>query len=95
MYAQISSAQTHLLRPRTVRASSITEAGFRHENLHHSVHAGISTRGWALRQAPTLTKQVEQRLCLFQVGRAEAFGEPAVHRCEDIAGFGAAALVAM
>src|SRR6516162_1949497 len=37
---------------------------------------------------------VEQRLCLFEVGRAEAFGEPAVDRREQIAGFAATALVA-
>jgi hypothetical protein len=37
---------------------------------------------------------VEQRLCLFKIGRVEAFGEPAVDRREEAAGFGAAALVA-
>jgi hypothetical protein len=37
---------------------------------------------------------VEQRLCLSQIGRGEAFGEPAVDRREQVAGFGAAALVA-
>ena len=37
---------------------------------------------------------VEQRLCLFEIGRVEAFGEPAVDRREEIAGFGAPALVA-
>ena len=37
---------------------------------------------------------VEQRLRLFQIGGVEAFGEPAVDRREEIAGFGAAALVA-
>jgi hypothetical protein len=37
---------------------------------------------------------VEQRLCFFQVGCIEAFGEPAIDRREQVAGFGAAALVA-
>src|SRR5215472_3123959 len=37
---------------------------------------------------------VEQRLCFFQVRRAEAFGEPAVDRRKKIARFAAAALVA-
>src|SRR5215831_9857184 len=35
---------------------------------------------------------VEQRPRLFQVLSAEAFGEPAVDRGEEVAGFGAAAL---
>src|SRR5437870_4194248 len=37
---------------------------------------------------------VEQRLCVFEIGRVEAFGEPAVDRGEKIAGFGVTALVA-
>ena len=37
---------------------------------------------------------VEQRLCLFQIGGVEALGEPAVDRGEEIAGFGAPALLA-
>src|SRR5947207_25290 len=36
---------------------------------------------------------VEQRLRLSQIGCGETFGEPAVDRREEIAGFGAAALV--
>src|SRR5690348_4678614 len=36
----------------------------------------------------------QQRLRLFEVGGAEAFGEPAVDRREKIAGLGVAALVA-
>src|SRR5215472_8176141 len=39
-------------------------------------------------------KFVEQRLCLFEIGRAKAFGEPAIYRREEVARFGAAALVA-
>jgi len=35
-----------------------------------------------------------QRLCLFEVRCIETFGEPAVDRCQKLAGFGAAALVA-
>ncbi len=38
-------------------------------------------------------ERVEQRLCLFEVGRFEAFGEPDVDRIKDVTGFGAAALV--
>ena len=37
---------------------------------------------------------VEQRLCLFEIGRIEALGEPAIDRRKEIAGFGAKALVA-
>ena len=36
---------------------------------------------------------VQQRLCVFEVGRIKALGEPAVDRREDIAGLGLAALV--
>ena len=36
----------------------------------------------------------EQRLRRHQVGRVETFGEPAVDRSEEVAGFGVAALVA-
>jgi len=38
---------------------------------------------------------VQQRLRLLQIARVEAFGKPAVDRCEKVVGFGAAALVAM
>jgi hypothetical protein len=37
---------------------------------------------------------VEQRLCLFEIGRAETLGEPVVDRRQKIASFGAATLVA-
>jgi len=37
---------------------------------------------------------LQQRLCLLQIGRVKAFGEPAVDRGEEVAGFGAAVLVA-
>src|SRR5215472_3544862 len=37
---------------------------------------------------------VEQRFCLFEVGGVEAFSEPAVYRREQVAGLGAAALLA-
>src|SRR5262249_22731559 len=37
---------------------------------------------------------LEQRLRLFEVGRVEALGEPAVYRRKKITGFGAPALVA-
>src|SRR6516162_2300425 len=37
---------------------------------------------------------VQQRLRLLQIGSVEAFGEPAVDRSEEVAGFGAAALIA-
>ena len=35
---------------------------------------------------------VEQRFCLFEIGRVEAFGEPAVDGAEKITRFGVAAL---
>jgi len=37
---------------------------------------------------------VAQRLGLFQIWRVKAFGEPGVDGCQEVAGFGAAALVA-
>ena len=37
---------------------------------------------------------VEKRLCLFKIGGGEALGEPAVDRGEQVAGCGAATLVA-
>jgi hypothetical protein len=37
---------------------------------------------------------VEQRLCLFEIGRVEAFGEPGVDGGEKLVGLSAAALVA-
>src|SRR5262249_34242406 len=37
---------------------------------------------------------VEQRLCVFEVGGVEAFGEPVEDRREEVAGFGGAARVA-
>src|SRR5215470_14836307 len=40
------------------------------------------------------TEFVEQSLRLLEVRYVEAFGEPTVDRCEQVAGFGAAALVA-
>jgi hypothetical protein len=36
---------------------------------------------------------VEQRLCIFEVGRVEAFGKPAVDRREQVAGLGAPPLL--
>jgi hypothetical protein len=36
----------------------------------------------------------EQRLCFFEIGSGEALGEPAVDRAEQVAGCGAATLVA-
>src|SRR6516165_5405774 len=48
-----------------------------------------------VRQATRVVAQlVEQRLCLFEVRRIEAFGEPAVDRRQKVAGFGGATLVA-
>src|SRR5262245_42305543 len=47
--------------------------------------------GYARRASPQL---VEQRLRLLQIGGIEALGEPAVDRCEEVAGFGATALIA-
>src|SRR5438270_12107735 len=39
-------------------------------------------------------KLLEQCSCVFEIGRVEALGEPAVDRGEEVAGFGVAALVA-
>ena len=36
---------------------------------------------------------VEQCLCFFEVGRVKAFGKPGVDGCEEVADFGAMALV--
>ena len=36
---------------------------------------------------------VEQRLCFFEIGRVEAFGEPAVDWREKVVGLGAVPLV--
>src|SRR6266851_902942 len=52
---------------------------------------GFQLADGCLRQSAEL---IEQRLRLFQIGRVEALGEPAVERCEKIAGFGVKALVA-
>ena len=41
-----------------------------------------------------LAQLVEEGLCLFQIGRIEAFGEPGVDRREKVAGCGDLALVA-
>ena len=40
------------------------------------------------------TQFVEQRLCVFEVGGIEAFGEPAVDRREQVERFGLTTLVA-
>jgi hypothetical protein len=34
----------------------------------------------------SLSKLIEQRLCVLQIARIEAFGEPAVDRSEKLAG---------
>ena len=36
----------------------------------------------------------EQRFCLFEIGRVETLGEPAVDRGEKVAGFGWVTLIA-
>src|SRR5262249_53684794 len=36
---------------------------------------------------------IEKRLCVFEIVRVEAFGEPAIDLSEHVASFGAAALV--
>jgi hypothetical protein len=41
-----------------------------------------------------LVERVEQGLCILEIRRPEAFGEPAVNGCKKTAGFGGAALVA-
>ena len=55
----------------------------------------VTFEEWRLIRVFTSSRQlIEQRLRLHQVGRIETFGEPAVDRREDVAGFSVAALVA-
>src|SRR5271168_1004975 len=61
--------------------------------------SGIGRRGTeACRRHPLRTARsfqlVEQRLCLFEIGGGEAFGEPAVDWGKQVAGCGAATLAA-
>ena len=49
-------------------------------------------RTGATLQSQRLRQLVEQRLCLFQIRRVEALGEPAVDGGEQVAGFGGLAL---
>src|ERR1700737_465975 len=56
--------------------------------------ARLEGRRTLMQQSYPLLEFVEQRFCLFEIGGVEAFGEPAVDRREQVAGFGAAALVA-
>ena len=51
----------------------------------------VAERGASSEPLPQL---VQQRLCLLQIWRLEALGEPAIDRSEEVAGFGATALVA-
>src|SRR6266478_5813105 len=81
------------LQPRPLRAVVRHGEGSSHQNLPKVVHMWVSTRGWALRQVRNLTKLVEQRLRVFEVGRVEAFGEPREDRREEVAGFGVTTLV--
>ena len=41
---------------------------------------------------PYLTKLVQQRICLLQIGGVEALGEPAVDGGKQVAGLGGLAL---
>jgi hypothetical protein len=52
------------------------------------------TPKFCTRRPPGSPQLVEQRLCLFEVGRIETLGEPVVDRCEKVMGVGAATLVA-
>jgi hypothetical protein len=58
------------------------------------VHRSVKVVGCTENGSGSLIELVEQRLGIFQVGGAEAFGEPSVDRREQAAGFAAAALVA-
>jgi hypothetical protein len=49
---------------------------------------------WATRVIVSSPQLGQQRLCLYQVGGVETFGELGVDRREKVAGFGVAALVA-
>src|SRR6516162_878535 len=81
-------------QPRSLRAVVRHGEGSRRQNLPKMVHARVSMCGWAPRQVRNLTKLVEQRLRLSQIGSVEAFGKPAIDGCQEVAGFSAAALVA-
>jgi len=66
----------------------------------------VSQKAWITGTSPVMTtvavcqapkgsgQLVEQRFRVFKVGCVEAFGEPSVDRREQVAGFGAAPLVA-
>jgi hypothetical protein len=55
----------------------------------------LPTRSWRTKSHSRLhLEPLKQRLCFFEIGRAEAFGEPAVDRRDQIAGFGVATLIA-
>ena len=98
----IASAGTacHRLLPRASRGKERRRVG----QDHLDVAAPGSPPSRFQPSVPTVNKQsapgaaspqlVQQCLRLFQIGRIEAFGEPAVDRCEKVAGFGSAALVA-
>src|SRR5262249_6735381 len=59
-----------------------------------SVFDALVARPWRWPAATRLAQLVEHCLRILEVGRVEAFGEPAVDRREQVMGFGTAALVA-
>jgi hypothetical protein len=60
---------------------------------HPSIHRAKSRLSTSSRQrSNTRSRQLtDQHLCLFQIGGLEAFGEPAVDRRDEVAGFDAPA----
>ena len=62
--------------------------------LRSAQRARLEARTMLIQHSHPLVEFVEQRLCVFEIRRVEAFGEPSVDRREKVAGFGGAALVA-
>src|ERR1700726_829976 len=54
-----------------------------------------ATKSGRFRNSSSGVQLVKQSLCLLQIARVEAFGEPAVHRSKEIAGFIPPALIAI
>src|SRR6266481_4136748 len=62
--------------------------------LRSARRARLEARKTSMQHSHLLVELVEQRLCFFEIGGGETFGEPAVDRREKVAGLGVTALVA-
>ena len=74
--------------PAPAQAAPSRSAGVRNPAHKLTFHAGSQPT------APSSRTLVEQRLCLLQVQRVKALGEPALHWSEKLASLGALALLA-